>query len=347
MIEGNVVGASAASNPDRIDLWPRQVLMRPQVKISDRTPQFRWSIKSAAPADERSTVWGDFHFANSLAASLRKRGQIVGVDYQENAGRATSGTDDVVLNLRGLRDIALPADTLNLMWIISHPELVTAGELKKYDSVYAASEIWSKTQSQQWGLEISPLLQCTDSDLFYPDYVDEIAESHEILFVGNSRKVYRPAAWTAANSGFPVSIYGGGWRGLVPDESLGGEFIPNNSLRKYYSSAGITLNDHWSDMRDQGFISNRVFDVVASGGRLITDEVPGLADMFPSSVKTFSSPLDLENLLSQRETLFADLVENRKEDAEMVRREHSFDARAERLLSDVILSFRDDLHGVK
>lgn len=338
---GNVVGFSAASNPDKIHLWPRQLLLRPSVDIFDPAPQLRWSIKCAAPADDRSAVWGDFHFANSLAASLRKKGQVVGVDYQENAARDSSGTDDIVLNLRGLRDIPLPSDTLNLMWIISHPELVTSSEIKRYDAVYAASEKWAKTQSDQWRVKITSLLQCTDADLFYPDYDSDIAASNEILFVGNSRKVYRPAAWTAANGGYPIKIYGGGWRGLVPDEVLAGEFIPNDELRKYYSSAKITLNDHWAEMRDQGFISNRVFDVIAAGGRLITDDVPGMENMFPSSIRTFTSPLQLEQLLEGQDSLFLGDEDDRARDSEKVRREHSFDARAETLLTDVIALLRN------
>lgn len=342
---GNVVGFSAASNPDKIHLWPRQLLLRPSVDIFDSAPQFRWSIRCAAPADDRSAVWGDFHFANSLAASLRKKGQVVGVDYQENAARVSSGSEDIVLNLRGLRDIPLPSDTLNLMWIISHPELVTSSEIRRYDAVYAASEKWAETQSNQWGVEIVSLLQCTDSDLFYPDYDSDIAASNEVLFVGNSRKVYRPAAWTAANGGFPIKIYGGGWKGLVPDEVLAGEFIPNDELRKYYSSAKITLNDHWADMRDQGFVSNRVFDVIAAGGRLITDDVPGMENMFPSSIRTFTSPLQLEQLLENRDSLFLGAEDDRTRDSAKVRSEHSFDARAETLLTDVISLLRKRTQG--
>ncbi|MGO4493785.1 glycosyltransferase, partial [Arthrobacter sp. 2YAF22_2] len=268
MQSGGFVGFSAASNPDNPDLWPMLNLARRPLEISEAVPSLRWAIKSAAPADNRSLLWGDFHFANSLAKSLRKIGQSVAVDYQENSARDTSNLEDIVLNLRGLRDIALPANTLNLLWVISHPDEVTAAEVAKYHIAYAASTNWAAVQGAQWGRPIRSLLQCTDSDLFYPDFDPEIAEANRILFVGNSRKTYRPAPWNAAREGLPIRIYGGGWSGLVPDEVIAGEYIPNGQLRRYYSSAGTTLNDHWPDMRNQGFISNRIFDVVAAGGRV-------------------------------------------------------------------------------
>ena len=33
----------------------------------------------------------------------------------------------------------------------------------------------------------------------------------------------------------------------------------------------MVLNDHWEDMRAEGFLSNRLFDAVASGARVVTD----------------------------------------------------------------------------
>jgi spore maturation protein CgeB len=46
------------------------------------------------------------------------------------------------------------------------------------------------------------------------------------------------------------------------------------------------LNDHWPDMRRLGFISNRVFDVLACEGFVLSDRVAGLdgelADVMPT-----------------------------------------------------------------
>lgn len=342
---GGVMGFSAASNPNDPALWPQLNLTRPRVDVLESAPRLRWAIKSAAPADDRALLWGDFHFANSLAKSLRSLGQLVSVDYQENSSRATSGLDDVVLNLRGLRDISLPSTTLNLLWVISHPDDVTAAEVSKYHIAYAASSSWAVAQTEQWGLPIRPLLQCTDSELFYPDFDSEIAEANELLFVGNSRKAYRPAPWNAAKAGLPVQIYGGGWSGLVPDEAIGGEYIPNDELRRYYSSAGITLNDHWPDMRNQGFISNRIFDIVASGGRVLTDDVTGLDDVFGPEVQVFRNPVSLISILKSSNGASAPASDETMAASKRIRQLHSFDARAEELLTDSLGYLRANSRG--
>lgn len=337
---GEFVGFSAASNPNDPKLWPQLNLARPRVDVFETAPRLRWAIKSAAPADDRALLWGDFHFANSLAKSLRSLGQLVSVDYQENSSRATSSLDDVVLNLRGLRDISLPSTTLNLLWVISHPDDVSAAEVAKYHIAYAASGSWAAAQTEQWGRPIRPLLQCTDSELFYPDFDPEIAESNQLLFVGNSRKTYRPAPWNAAKAGLPIQIYGGGWSGLVPEEAIGGEYIPNDELRRYYSSAGVTLNDHWPDMRNQGFISNRIFDVVASGGRVLTDDVTGLDDIFGPEVQVFRNPVSLVSILKSSSGASVQDTSASMAASERIRKHHSFDARAQSLLADSLSYLR-------
>ena len=53
--------------------------------------------------------------------------------------------------------------------------------------------------------------------------------------------------------------------GLIDTSRVMAEHVPNDELRHVYSSAGIVLNDHWDDMREHGYISNRVYDALACG----------------------------------------------------------------------------------
>ncbi|MBG6083550.1 glycosyltransferase [Zhihengliuella flava] len=307
----------------------------PGVVARDRSRRLRWAIRTAAPASDMARSWGDYHYAQSLAEALRRQDQLVNVDYQDNMWRSTTGFEDVVLNLRGLREVPIPADATSLMWVISHPELVSPKELGLYDLVYAASHEWSGRVREQWGRQVFPLLQCTDQHRFYPkgDRAPEVES--KILMVGNSRKQYRPAAWHAANAGLPVKIWGADWEDRVAPEYIAGQGLPNHELRRYYAGAAWVLNDHWPDMRDEGFISNRIFDVLASGGRLITDHVHGLEKTFGHRLATFQSPAELLSTLHQdAESLYPENV--RQELAELVLREHTFDVRARRLVEDVL-----------
>ena len=53
------------------------------------------------------------------------------------------------------------------------------------------------------------------------------------------------------------------------------------------------LNDHWEDMRENGFVSNRVFDVIACGKSIITDNCNGILELFPNSAKIYESAEEL------------------------------------------------------
>ena len=96
----------------------------------------------------------------------------------------------------------------------------------------------------------------------------------------------------------PVAVYGGGWEGRLPDGVLAGAYLPNTELGAAYGAAGVVLNDHWDDMRDEGFLSNRLFDAVASGARVVTDDVAGLRRVFGPEVQVARSREDLVRLAS-------------------------------------------------
>ena len=59
------------------------------------------------------------------------------------------------------------------------------------------------------------------------------------------------------------------------------------------------LNDHWQDMAEEGFLSNRVFDVAMAGGFVISDTVAG-AEVFEGLLSMFDTP---EELLPPRHRL--------------------------------------------
>ncbi|WP_349829298.1 glycosyltransferase [Brevibacterium litoralis] len=333
-------GASSVSAPAEPSRWTTaRWTFRTLESVQENLPQLRWALKTAAPANDNAASWGDWHFGQSLAAALRRLGQHAVVEYGPNAGRDSAHLDDVVLTLRGLDRVPLPTATTNLMWVISHPDEVSAREMAAYDQVYAASTSWPDIVRSQWGIDVTPMLQCTDPERFYiDDPVEEVR--HKLLMVGNSRKQYRPAAWHTAKAGLPVTVYGKDWEGLVPDSAIAGEYVPNETLRRYYRGATWALNDHWADMREHGFISNRIFDILASGGRLLTDDVTGIDGLFPADVlphgpAVFRSPADLLLLAEAGPERYYDEATLGAVSAH-VRESHSFDARARVLVEDAL-----------
>lgn len=305
--------------------------LRPKLEVIEKKAgELRWAIKISSPADERRHVWGDTHYAEALAKSLTKLGQRVAIDYHDYHSRPTSYLDDVVLDLRGLDNTQPQEGALNIMWVISHPEKVTSEIVNGFDMVFAAGKKWADYMADQSGKQIEYLPQCTDPEVFHPTSPDK-RFAGRVIFVGNSRNVLRPVVRDAITAGIDIDVYGGGWDDLVDPKYVKGAFIPNEELAIAYSSAVAVLNDHWDDMREWGFISNRIFDVLASGSPVISDNVYGLSETLQSPLlDTYQGPDDISDIL-RRIATNKNSKSKRGETVDYIRENHSFDARARRL----------------
>jgi hypothetical protein len=291
----------------------------------------RWAIKTPAPFSDNTRSWGDTHFAQSLAQSLRGLGQQVAVDHRPAIGRETAALDQVVVVLRGGVRVAPVPGAVNILWIISRPNWVGADEMRGFDVVCAASPTWARERSEEWGIPIVPLLQATDTERFHPG-VPRADPGFDWLFVGNAYEENREIVFAALAAGLPLSVFGRSWPGRIPEECIAGSYFPNERLGSAYASAAVVLNDHKEDMRTAGFLSNRLFDAAAVGARVLTDDVAGLHEVFGESVRSLAEVGDLSSLAEADLDRIFGSEGYRRACAEAVCSEHSFDKRAEQLL---------------
>lgn len=290
----------------------------------------RWTIVTSAPGGDAGEQWGDTWFARDLARALEACGERAQVVGRRGATSQKRDDDDVVLVLRGLNAVEPMGRATWLLWVISHPELVSAQECARYAAVFAASAHWSRATE----LGAIPLLQATDPGRFSPMAAAPDSGA-DVLFVGSTRGEFRPMVRDALACGVDVSVYGVGWDAYLPADRIRGEFLPNDSLPAAYASAGIVLNDHWPDMAREGFLSNRLFDAVASGARVVSDPATGLAEVFGDAVRVAATPDGLCALLTgDREHVLPNRAA-RLAAAGRIARDHSFQARARTLIEHV------------
>jgi O-antigen biosynthesis protein len=300
-----------------------------------RLLRLRFAIKIAAPYHERQE-WGDFHFAESLKAALERLGHEVVIDFRGRWSDRPPARDDVVIVLRGLTRYVPHPGHINILWNISHPDQVSYEEYEAYDIIYVASLSYRAFLANVISKAVATLLQATDAHRFQPARArnESTGAANEILFVGNSRKEYRPIVRWAIESGFTLSIYGTRWSDFVPRHLIKGESIDNKALSGAYAAAKVVLNDHWESMREYGFVSNRIFDVLASGGRLVSDAMPSIGHLFGGAVTQVRGPAELKVALNAVLTAEAP-SEERERIAAHVLEHHSLDARAKRIVNDV------------
>ena len=297
-----------------------------------RRRPLRWAVVVASPKPPEGDRWGDTWFGRDLVAALNRAGQDAHLVHRGGAESAARDRDDVVLVLRGLRRVRprrVPSrrgeSSTWMLWVISHPELVEPDELADYDVAFAAS-------TQDWHGATS-LLQATDPARFRPS-AGVPGSGEPVLFVGSARgtgmEQERPIVRDAIAAGVPIAVWGGGWEGRIDPQFIRGAFLPNDAVPAAYASAEVVLNDHWADMAAQGFLSNRLFDAVAAGAAVVSDEALGLTAVLPS-VRTYRTVDDLRALLTDP-SLLPDARE-RADAAAAVARDHSFDARAAQLIA--------------
>lgn len=326
----------------------------------------RFAIKIGVPSAAEREAWGDYHFATALQRALRRRGHFVRIDLLPDWYTGLGAGDDVVLVLRGLSVYQPEPMAINLMWMISHPDEVSLAECRGYDHVFVASEPYAQRLAVRLGDQVSTLLQCTDPELFHPlspqdsrensqedsqrdsqleggspdatpldGDPGDTAEVGDVIFVGNSRGQRREVVQYALDAGIDFSVYGGQWENMLPPSRLKARHVPNRELHRYYAGAEVVLNDHWPDMRSEGFISNRIFDAGACGAAILSDDMPACRELFGDALSYYDSPASMAAAVQALKDDAPGRRARGEKLAELVRENHTFDHRADTILATV------------
>lgn len=244
---------------------------------------------------------GDYWIASDLAQSLQNNYAETFISFPNSP---VSKLGDVFIYLRGgrvLHENLVKNDSVSLLYLFyslspdkqdipSIEDYIQQflGEFKNVDAVATASKTLADAL-RFYDIEAYYIPQFTNISKFYPDY-DENVKS-EVLFVGNY-STYRQAVPILLKAQIPVSIYGDAW----PNEVLG-RYVDNRVLRKYYSSARIVLNDTRADMRELGFISNRIFDATACETLVISDYMKEIEEVYGDTVPMWKTEDELVALV--------------------------------------------------
>ena len=145
----------------------------------------------------------------------------------------------------------------------------------------------------------------------------------------------RQVVFDAMKAGIDFEVHGPGWEGLIPAPVLRSSYVPNDQVTTVYRSRGLVLADHWHDMAREGFIANRIFDAVAAGARVISDEVPGIEETFEGAVQVYRSVEELGYLCSREGRERFPSPEALASITRRVREEESFLSRARVLIQAV------------
>ncbi|MPM06685.1 Undecaprenyl-phosphate 4-deoxy-4-formamido-L-arabinose transferase [bioreactor metagenome] len=291
------------------------------------------AIKISCPDIKQRNQWGDYHFAVGLADAFAKFGYRPRIDFLPEWYK-NKGTTKINFFIHGLSSFQPIFGEKNFVWIISHPNEEPIDYLSKFDKVFVASNSYATTLSNNLGDKVIPLLQCTEPAIFYPGKTNSELRN-DILFVGNSRNVFRPIIQKSIKENILVSIYGSRWDNFVDRKFIKGQSIPNILLGDYYRSAKVILNDHWEDMKRLGFVSNRLFDVLATGIPVISDEVEGIPEEFSQFIYFYEKYSSLKEVVDMAISEDPIMKYKRYRFSKTIRENHSFEARAKEIIQSI------------
>ena len=293
----------------------------------------RITIRSAAPSWDVAASWGDHHFARDLQRALRRLGRPTRIQLRDEWRQPWAARDDVAINLLGVSEPPCAPGQVNILWHISHPDMASPELYERHDLVFVASDPFAGWMRDRVSVPVRSLHQAADPARFAPG---RDGPPHELLFVANSRGVRRHIVDDLLPTDRGLAVYGRGWTPERLDPRyLAGELVPNDVLAGFYAAAGIVLNDHWTDMQREGFLSNRLYDASASGAFVISDAIDGLREEFDDGVVAYHGRAELHVLV---EAYLADPDARaaraaRARSAVLAR--HTFDHRAQEILAAV------------
>jgi len=289
------------------------------------------------PLPKAGQAWGDYYFGQSLANALRSLGHSVIITCNGEKRtllgklkRSFGATDDTIpreaidLVLRGKRT---PVDQFRrprLNWLISQSDQFSLQDANEAAYTFVASQKFADELLRQ-GVKCEVLLQCTDPSVFSPDRKSK-DQTTGVLFVGNRKRTEpRPIVEAARDAGFEVSVWGANWKN-VTGLDFRGRHIPNADLGNLYASAGTVLNDHRFGMLRDDFMSNRVFDVLASGRPVVTEEMFGIPEKLRPAIFTYRSLTEIYQVIKSSQQAETEALSTI---SRIVRANHSFAQRAQ------------------
>jgi hypothetical protein len=291
------------------------------------------AIKNPAPLGKNLTKWGDYHFGLALQRALEAEGASVVMHFWPEWHRDEG--EDVVLVLRGKQRYEPTRGKVHLLWIMSHPSTVIVDEIDSYDLAYVSSTTHRELLQGATRTPVRVLRQCTDTSRFTAPTDDaEGLRRRDVVFVANSRGVRRDVLVWAIEAGSPPAIVGRHWGGVGLGHLVKREYVDNDELPEFYRAARLSLNDHWSDMRHYGIINNRIFDCLACGLPVLTDAFPELREVCGDSVLYASDPASYREAMTRYVLRYPDLLERTGRLWERLRREYSFETRAQQIVSE-------------
>ena len=238
--------------------------------------------------------------SNSLA-SMEKAFSRVGYNVvsstQDNLYPVNAEDAGVNFYVRGYtpyNELKTKDNAVNVLYIRDY-EVLSQEELGSFDGIATSSpDFYSYVMGAGYAAVFLP--EFTDPSIYYPAVNNALTRN--LLYVGDNER-HSIAVATALEAKLPIEIYGRYWTGNIDDEYLKGEYIHENELSSYFSSAKINLVNITENETKIGIIPARIYDVAASKGFIIAPYNAHVERVFGDAIPMFKNAEELKELYNK------------------------------------------------
>lgn len=254
--------------------------------------------------EDKAYPLGEKYLAEDMAAELNRQGMQTEIYAIEDTYANKNFKEGIDIYMRAYPELQLNsyhgAIDRDRVAVLYETIPYKIEEVKNADIVFTGS-LKKDREYRKLGINSHFMPQFTRFDKFYPAF----SEKHKtkLLFVGNlyPDAKTRKTVDLALKNGLELDIYGIGWERVLPQDKLylhKGEQISGDELKYYYSSADIVFNDTREDMIEAGFISNRIFDVTAAKGFLISDYMAEIEEIYGDAIVMYKNEAEFRALVT-------------------------------------------------
>jgi O-antigen biosynthesis protein len=234
--------------------------------------------------DSERATHGDYHTARELGAELRRLGfEITYLESYRERWRRRIGSVDVLISLLDAFPLdQVPPGIVSIAWVrnwterwIDHPWF------DDYDIVLASSER-SRRMIEERSSQVTRLMPlATNPDRFQPTDPDPRLAA-DLLFVGSYWSEPRQVeeALPALTGEMEVKAFGGGWEAVAAMDGVHAGRLDYERLPAAYSSARVVVDDSAHHTRRYGAVNSRVFDALACGALVASNDAEGVREIF-------------------------------------------------------------------
>ncbi len=250
----------------------------------------------------RSAGWGDWYTAHELGDAFEAIGwSVIYLETGKDENRESLRRVDVlVCLLDGFDPRAAAGTTVKVAWIRNWTDRwLERPWIGDFDAILPSSAISASLIVDQIDAVPRVLPLATNPDRFRPVDPDPAAASDIVLTAnlwGEDRSSF---GMLDLNQSEDFAIYGKGWDREPSAQTHWRGVADYDLLPAIYSSAKIVLDDTASPTLPFGALNSRVFDALACGTLVVTDNQVGSAEVFDGQLPSFGTGEELRDLLDR------------------------------------------------